>query len=330
MRRTTMPTSSPWAQDDLFLLVGGYNLIGDGDRVNSLKLPDATATIEETTGLGTNVPIHKATGHKEYDDIEVAGWFSDATDSINVALAAGHSQTARVFMGGDAGKVAGDPFQGGTALDMVYKRRGEPKMLQKADGSLKVTDVVHHGVLLKALAAVTADGDTKAASHDIGASTVVVSTSSVANPSVIATATPHGLDSGDTVTIAGHAGSTPSINGDHVATVLTPTTFTIPVNVTVGGTGGTARRIKTSGGAWSYAEVPSLTLGGHTNLTFEFWDSVDNAVWVTLGTVVFTTGPNAGRVQDTGTINRYTAVSWDFTGAGSGPSATIMAGIARL
>jgi len=68
----------------------------------------------------------------------------------------------------------------------------------------------------------------------------VILTSSVANPTVITTATPHGLTTGLTTTIAGHVGSTPDINGAHVVTVLTADTFTIPVNVTVGGTGGTA------------------------------------------------------------------------------------------
>lgn len=66
-----------------------------------------------------------------------------------------------------------------------------------------------------------------------------IATSSVANPSVITTATPHYLWTGDTVTIAGHVGSTPAIDGSRVVTVLSPTTFTIPLNVTVAGAGGT-------------------------------------------------------------------------------------------
>lgn len=71
---------------------------------------------------------------------------------------------------------------------------------------------------------------------------IAVSSSSVANPSVITTGAAHGFLTGHQVAIAGHAGSTPSINGTHVVTVLSPTTFSIPVNVTVGGTGGTATR----------------------------------------------------------------------------------------
>ncbi len=69
-----------------------------------------------------------------------------------------------------------------------------------------------------------------------------IATSSVANPTVITTTAPHGLVSGDTVVIAGHVGSTPAIGGAYVVTVTGATTFTIPVNVTVGGTGGTATR----------------------------------------------------------------------------------------
>lgn len=69
---------------------------------------------------------------------------------------------------------------------------------------------------------------------------VVVSTSSVAVSSVITTATAHGLATGNRVIIRNHAGSTPSINNTiYTVTVLTPTTFSIPVNVTVAGTGGT-------------------------------------------------------------------------------------------
>jgi hypothetical protein len=70
--------------------------------------------------------------------------------------------------------------------------------------------------------------------------TATVTSSSVANPTVITTGAAHGFTTGDTVTIASHAGSTPLLNGDHVLTVTAPTTFTVPVNVTIGGTGGTA------------------------------------------------------------------------------------------
>jgi putative tail protein len=72
---------------------------------------------------------------------------------------------------------------------------------------------------------------------------VNITSSSVANPSVITTATPHGWITGTLVRIAGHTGSTPAINNDYTITVTGASTFTIPVNVTVGGTGGTATKL---------------------------------------------------------------------------------------
>jgi len=70
-------------------------------------------------------------------------------------------------------------------------------------------------------------------------SPVAVTSSSVADPSVITTAT-HTFQTGDSVTIAGHSGSTPAINSTHTITRIGATSFSIPVNVTIGGTGGTA------------------------------------------------------------------------------------------
>lgn len=89
---------------------------------------------------------------------------------------------------------------------------------------------------------------------DLGAvATVAITSSSVANPSVITTGAAHGYETGDVVTIAGHSGSTPDINGSHTVTVIDPTSFSIPVNVTTGGTGGTV--IRTSGRAVADSEL---------------------------------------------------------------------------
>lgn len=68
-----------------------------------------------------------------------------------------------------------------------------------------------------------------------------VSTSSVGNPTVITTGAAHGFSDGLQVLITGHEGSVPDINGSHVVTVLSATTFSIPVNVTTAGSGGTVQ-----------------------------------------------------------------------------------------
>ena len=73
---------------------------------------------------------------------------------------------------------------------------------------------------------------------------LTIASSSVANPTTITTDSAHGRAVGSTalVRIAGHAGSTPSLDGEHTATYTGTRTFTIPVDVTAAGTGGTARR----------------------------------------------------------------------------------------
>jgi hypothetical protein len=79
-----------------------------------------------------------------------------------------------------------------------------------------------------------------------------ITSSSAANPTVITTASAHGLTTSDYVSIVSHAGSAQNINGTHQVTVTAGSTFTIAVDLTAGaGTGGTFSRgfnSTTSGG----------------------------------------------------------------------------------
>lgn len=83
-------------------------------------------------------------------------------------------------------------------------------------------------------------------------SPVVIESSSVASPTVITTEEAHGYSNGNTVTIEGHEDSTPEIFGSYVVSNVTELTFTIPVAVTVGGTGGTVAL------AWTETTVPAV------------------------------------------------------------------------
>ena len=64
---------------------------------------------------------------------------------------------------------------------------------------------------------------------------------STGNPTTITTAVPHGLVTGDRVFIHGANGA-PKVDGWRTVTVLSPTTFTVAVNVTTAGTAGTVCR----------------------------------------------------------------------------------------
>jgi len=76
---------------------------------------------------------------------------------------------------------------------------------------------------------------------------VAITSSSVAAQTEILFGAVHGLEAGDTMVVAGHAGSTPSLNGTHVvAAKLSPTRVLLNVAVTVGGTGGTGQHTITT------------------------------------------------------------------------------------
>jgi len=71
---------------------------------------------------------------------------------------------------------------------------------------------------------------------------VGITSSSAANPTVITTARDHGFSVGDQVTLSGHS-STPPINSTYtIGTTPAANTFTIPVAVTSGGSGGFVSR----------------------------------------------------------------------------------------
>ena len=127
---------------------------------------------------------------------------------------------------------------------------------------------------------------------------------------------PHGLTNGQAVLIAGHSGSTPDINGEQVATVVSTTTFTIAVNVTVGGTGGTVVQANSLAGGVGYQQVTALS--GFSGFVGTVRDSADDMTYGDL--VAFanvTSAPSAERVTVAGTVERYLAFEGDVTGSGT-------------
>jgi len=66
----------------------------------------------------------------------------------------------------------------------------------------------------------------------------MITSSSVANPTNILFPAKHRLVSGQTIRISGHTGSTPAVDGDRVVTYVDEYNVTVPVNVTVAGSGG--------------------------------------------------------------------------------------------
>lgn len=101
---------------------------------------------------------------------------------------------------------------------------------------------------------------------------VAITSSSAANPTVITTTTPHGLTVGDLVTIQGHS-SEPWINSTYVVkTAPTTTTFTIPKVVTASGQGGFVTRFNAGqeSDCLRFTETKFLNEGGSLAVSNKF------------------------------------------------------------
>lgn len=78
--------------------------------------------------------------------------------------------------------------------------------------------------------------------RELGAAIGGALVNSMANPTVVTTTVSHNLVTGDAVNITG-SNSTPVINGNWIVTVLSSTTFSIPINVTGAGTAGVLKKL---------------------------------------------------------------------------------------
>ena len=93
---------------------------------------------------------------------------------------------------------------------------------------------------------------------------IAITSSSVANPTHIITAA-HGLANGDQISIQGHTGSTPVLDGTvYTITWVNSTEFTIPVNVTVGGSNGVCYSYNRGAGAGTAGTTGIVCTNGGT------------------------------------------------------------------
>jgi len=300
-------------------LVGGRSVLSSTTEITG---PEIESLTEETTPFGDDWQAHTVLGLRKVS-FGAAGWYDDAQNAANDAWLNGQTASQVVCLGLE-GNTVGKKFIGlEGAFSAKYARLVSRNALHHAKADLVVTGILTEAYILQELASKTADWNTEASSVDTGLAPATISTSSVANPTVITTSAAHGFKDGQTVLIAGHSGSTPSINGSYQVSVVSPTTFTIPVNVTVGGTGGT---VTASGGA-AFQQVTALS--GFTGFVGKVRHSADNITFADLATFTNVTGAPAVErvaVSSATAVNRYVAFSGDVTGTGS---ITLMAGFGR-
>jgi len=326
-----------YGSPDGWFLVDGYNLVSTKMQSFRFKIE---ALSEATTGVGDTWDEHTLTGLRRAE-IEQGGAFFDTSannshDAFSAAVPATATVAGRIACLGFAAMTSGRPMTGVQGeFTTSYEVLGQQGGLTRANATDLVTGILQDGVVLHTHGAETGTtGNTEATSVDHTTEDAIraipITSSSVANPTVITTTVPHGLTTGDSVLIAGHSGSTPDINGEEDVTVTSTTTFTVVQNVTVGGTGGTIVEAKTASGGSGYVQVTALALGGYTSVTLVIRDSADDITFGDLVTfTATTTAPSAQRGAVAGTVERYLASEYTFNGAGSSQSVTFLAGFCR-
>jgi len=334
------PLTGKFGSPSGVLLVAGYNMLANKLQAIRHKI---APLLERSDGVGDSAEEHTPTGVSMAEIAQEGAYFDTSNGSVHDAVAAepgglGPQSAPRVVCLGVEGNAIGQNFFGAQgAYNHEYEILDSVGKLVRANVGYKVTGQVNQGQILHALTQETADLATTQPGSSVDNTlasqrTIPITSSSVANPTTITTPVPHGLATGDIILIAGHSGSTPTINGERTVTVVTTTTFTIPVNVTVGGTGGTFTRGKTNNGGVAYFQWTQLTLGGFTNAVVTVRHSDDNSTYVDLVAMTAITAARGAEIKTVaaGTaVRRYLAAIVDFVGAGSGPSLTYFLGFAR-
>jgi hypothetical protein len=327
------PVKGKFGSSKALFLVSGYNMLAA--KLEGLRYK-IESLIDRTDGEGDAWEEYTPNGVSKAEVAQEGGYFDTAAGSSHEALK-DSAGAARVVCLGLGGNAIGQPFVGFQGVyQQDYEVLSKRGALTRANASYVVSGRADQGSILHALTAETTDpattepGNAVDNTADPAQRAVPITSSSVAATSTITCPCPHGLATGDTVLISGHTGSTPSINGEQTATVTGPLTFTIPVNVTIGGTGGSFVRGKTNAGGAGYLQVSSVTLGGFTNVLVKIRHSSDGAVFADLITFTAVTARASERIEVASAVNRYLSVTADFVGAGAGQSCTFFAGFARF
>jgi hypothetical protein len=209
-------------------------------------------------------------------------------------------------------------FEG--AIDVKYEVMDKRDGLTMANVGYLVSGEVDDGVIVQNLAAFTADllpptGDTPVDyTLDTAQKATTILSNTLANPTVITTIGAHGLVNGQKVFISG-SNSTPTINGERVATVISTTTFSVPVNVSIAGTAGSFVRANSALGGAGYLHATAFS--GFSGVINKIMHSPDDITYAALITFANLTAIGKERKTTAVTVDRYLSSNVDVTGAGS-------------
>lgn len=322
------------------LLVDGYNLAPnytEGFEIDKESITQETNPFGATNIQNTPVNIEKGM-------IGVLGGFFDAAVDPLFGVFNAVRGLSRIVCIGYEDNIIGRHFVGYEgAYDVKYVHIDKKDEIVKANLNLLVTGAINEGAIVQNLATFTADWDTKTGGAGVADAPVdytldpvnvpkEIASNTLANPTVVTMKTyngapiPHNLVTGQKVLFSG-SNSTPSINGIQTVTVISATTFSVPVNVSNAGTTGSFVLASTTLGGVGYLQATAYS--GFTGFIDKIMHSPDDSVYaalITFADFAAVTGPKKERKTVAGTIDRYLSNNGDVTGSGS---VTVFTGLSR-
>lgn len=316
-----------------FFLANGYDL--KASKIQAIDFERESIT-EMTHGLGDTAEEVTPVGISKYTLAQQGAFFNDAANGAHDLLKTG-AITNRVISFSLAGNTVGAPFYGCLgSFTIAYTVILSNGALHRANPKYVMSGHCQEGVIVQPWAVKAADWNTKTLGTpvdyalDLSQTVIPITAATAAVAAVVTTPVPHGLVTGQVVVIAGNTFAGPAINGEQIVTVLSTTTFSVPVDTTGSsgaGTGGTLVLGSTVNGGVAFQQVSAFA--GFTGYVGKVQQSADDITYADLATFAnVTSGPDGQAVTVAAgtTIERYLAFDGNVTGSGS---ITVFGGFAR-
>lgn len=320
-------------------LVDGFNLLAS--VMDSASMSEESVT-QQTNPFGVATEAHTPIGIEKGTLVCGGGLFDATTDALHSAIGT-VTGIARIVCAGIEGNAPGREFWGFEGpYSQKYEIMDAKDGLTKANVTYLVSGAIDEGQIVQDLASFSATWDTKTGGANAADTPVDytlvdinrgidITSNTLANPTVCQTRlggdginrVPHGLTTGDKVLFSG-SNSTPSINGTQTVTVISTTTFSVPVNVTIAGTAGTFVKVNTNAGGVGYMHCTAYS--GFTNVVLKIMHSPDDVTYAALVTFTTITAVTKERRTAAGNVDRYLSSQGTVTGAGS---ITVFSGFSR-
>lgn len=153
----------------------GFNLSGTPGRVGAFDPPAINAEYQELDGSFATYPTKQAVGYESSDDLTINLWADSALqellDDLHGVTPADRRDERLIYYGWMSGDVVGKYFEACRFYQMKATPKTPQAKLTEFGVSFKPTGSIEIGIILHALGARTADGNSQAASIDNAAAT---------------------------------------------------------------------------------------------------------------------------------------------------------------